>query len=184
MDESFVKELDSSLEVFNTYFPNERDDLDILILRGHQLAETMLYSFIRKTVSNPQHIDSFFISWEPLVSLVRALMQDDEEEYTWVWKSLIKLAKTRNQIAHNINPDIQSKHVADFINCVRSQFSGFNNVIGDDELKKAIFIVYCGLSTALALEKYPYCGATYLVRDEIHKHGQELISKGISEQST
>ncbi|MGB2739898.1 MAG: hypothetical protein WBC60_05005 [Cognaticolwellia sp.] len=49
MDESFVKELDSSLEVFNTYFPNERDDVDILILRGHQLAETMLYSFIRKT---------------------------------------------------------------------------------------------------------------------------------------
>lgn len=43
MKESFVKDLDSSLEVFNTYFPNEREDVDILILRGHQLAETMLY---------------------------------------------------------------------------------------------------------------------------------------------
>ncbi|MBA6414691.1 MULTISPECIES: hypothetical protein [Alteromonadales] len=54
MDDSFVKDLDSSLEVFNTYFPNDRDD--IVILRGHQIAETMLYSFIRKTVSNPKHI--------------------------------------------------------------------------------------------------------------------------------
>jgi hypothetical protein len=184
MDENFVKELDSSLDVFNTYFPNERDDVDILILRGHQLAERMLYSFVRKAVPNPRHIDSFFISWEPLVSLVRALKRDDEEEYLWVWKSLIKLAKTRNQIAHNINPDIQSKHIADFINCVRSQFSDFNKVAGEDDLKKAIFIVYCGLSTALALEKYPCCGATYLVRELIHKHGQDLISKGVGVQST
>lgn len=179
MEENYLENLEASLNVFNTYFPHERVDRDIIILRGHQLAESLLYAFIKRNVHNPKHIDSFFIRWEPLLALVRAMKTSDEQEYQWVWNSLFKLERARNQIAHNLETEILDKKITDFINCVRSQVSDFKRIPGDDDLKKAIFIVYCGLSTALALEKYPACGATYLVREQIQEHGKAVMSKGV-----
>lgn len=178
MVEDIFKDIDKSLETFNTYFPHEREDVDIIVLRGHQLAENLLYKFVRSNVPTPQHIDSFFISWKPLLSLVRALKTDDEAEYNWVWNSLIKLAKTRNLIAHNLTPEDQAKHITDFINCVRSQVPPFKDIPGDNELKKSIFVVYCGLSTALALENFPSCTATYIAREKIQEHGQSILEQG------
>ncbi len=177
MEENYLQDLDESLGIFNSYFPHERDDTDIVILRGHQLAESLLYRFVRQNVQNPKFIDSFFIRWEPLLSLVRAMKQGNEEEYIWVWSSLMKLERARNQIAHNLETDIFDQKVTDFVNCVRSQVPDFKSIPGTDNLKKSIFVVYCGLSTSLALEKYPACGATYIVRDMIKEHGQSIIPK-------
>ena len=160
MEEDYLKDLDESIEIFNTYFPHERVDVDIVILREHQLAESLLYKFVKNNVNNPSFVDSFSIRWDSLVSLVRSMKHGNEQEYEWIWPSLLRLERARNQIAHNLESDLLSKRVTEFINCVRSQVADFKSIPGDDDLKKSIFIVYCGLSTSLALEKYPACGAT------------------------
>lgn len=179
MPEDSLKRLKRSLDEFQSYFPHERDDIDIVVLRGHQLHERLLYEFIKTRVPNSHYIDSVFISWVPLLSLVRAMKFGDETEYEWVWRCLKKLADTRNHIAHNLSPEKQQKCVGNFVNCVRSEFQGFNSIPGDDNLKKAIFVVYNGLSTVLALEDFPSCTATALVREEIKKFGLANIEKGL-----
>lgn len=177
-EEDYLKDLNESLRMFQTYFPEEREDLDIIVLRGHQLAESLLYRFIKQNVRYPEFIDSFFIRWEPLVALVRAMKNENTNDYNWVWSSLLQLERVRNQIAHNLEANKLEKKINEFINCVRSGVNDFNKIPGEDDLKKAIFVVYCGLSTVLAIDKWPNCTATYLVRDMVEEHGQKTIKKG------
>ncbi|MBP1151170.1 MULTISPECIES: hypothetical protein [unclassified Methylocaldum] len=184
-EENYLKDLNESLKMFQTYFPEKREDVDIIILRGHQLAESLLYKFIKQNVNHPEYIDSFFIRWEPLVALVRAMKNENTKEYDWVWPSLMQLERARNQIAHNLEAEKLQIKIRDFINCVRSRVSEFGQIPGDDDLKKAIFIVYCGLSTALAVDKWPNITATYLVRDMVEEHGRKTINQGcIDEKDT
>ena len=83
-EEDYLKDLNEALERFQTYFPEKREDIDIIVLRGHQLAESLLYKFIKQNVRYPEYIDSFFIRWEPLVALVRAMKNEKTKEYDWV----------------------------------------------------------------------------------------------------
>ncbi len=80
-EEDYLKDLNEALEMFQTYFPEKREDIDIIVLRGHQLAESLLYKFIKQNVRYPEYIDSFFIRWEPLVALVRAMKNEKTKEY-------------------------------------------------------------------------------------------------------
>ena len=95
------------------------------------------------------------------------------------------LERARNQIAHDLEAAKLQIKIKDFINCVRSNVTGFNQIPGDDDLKKAIFVVYCALSTALAIDKWPNITATYLVRDLVEEHGHKTINRGcIDEKDT
>jgi len=184
-EENYLKELSDSLRMFQTYFPEQREDRDIIILRGHQLTESLLYKFIKKNVNYPEYIDSFFIRWEPLMALVRAMKNENTGDYDWIWPSLIRLERARNQIAHSLELAKLQTKIEEFINCVRSNVPEFNKIPGDDDLKKAIFVVYCGLSTALAVDKWPNITATFLVRGMVEEHGRKTISQGrIDEDGT
>lgn len=176
--EIYLQDLNESLDLFLKHFPDDREDVDIIVLRGHQLTELLLYRFVKQNVHYPEHIESLFIRWEPLIALVRAMKSERSDDYLWVWPSLVKLERARNQIAHDIEASKLDKKIKDFINCVRSNVSEFNQIKGDDDLKKAIFVVYIGLATTLAIDKWPNITATYLVREIVEEHGQSVMRKG------
>lgn len=179
MDE-YLKRLREYAELFYAYFPSGRGDRDIVILRGHQITETLLYLFIRKHVLCPEHIDDCRMRWDSLIALVKALREWNEETENWIWTSTVRLERARNQYAHCIDPAKADKVTADFVNSVRSNYSAFDDVPGDDNIKKAIFILYFQLSGLLALEEFPSCTATQLVREEIARECTSLIRKGLA----
>lgn len=179
MEENLLRDLEADLEVFNKHFPKDRTDRDIVVLRGHQLIEALVYTFIKKAVPEPRFIDSFYVRWELLIALARALKQGDEKEYLWVWPALISLEKARNEIAHNFDNGMFDQRVMDFVNCVRSSLPALKNIPGEDDLKKSIFVLYCSLSTALALNEYPWCTATFLAREHIQETSGKIIAAGL-----
>ncbi len=166
-------------DLFYSYFPSTRQEEDLIVLRGHQITETLLFLYLRKHVNNPDCLDGFRVRWDSLIALVKSLRAWNEPHDEWVWSSAIRLERARNQFAHYIEPEKADKLVADFINCVRSNYRQFNEVPGPDDLKKAIFILYFKLCSLLALDEFPPCTATTHVRDEIAKECTAMINEGI-----
>ena len=85
---------------------------------------------------------------------VVALLPNEKDE-AWVWQSSGRPEKARNRVAHYLDPERADQPITDFVNSVRSNFTGFAGIPGDDDLKKCIFILYFAISRLLALEEFP-----------------------------
>lgn len=180
----YLNRLKEYTDIFYSYFPAERKDRDLVVLRGHQLAESLVFRFLRDQFDNPEYADEIRMRWDSLIAIVKAVRHHNDPSEEWVWTSSIKLERARNKVVHYLEPEKSDRLISDFVNCVRSNYSDFSKVPGDDDLKKAIFILYFRLSTLLALEEFPPCTATSIVREVIAKRCQELIMQGPSAEES
>lgn len=164
---------------FYSYFPQEQSERDLVVLRGHQLIETLVFSFLQQQVPSPSELESFRARWDSMLALARSLRFHNSQEDNWIWSSCISLEKARNYVAHSLDEEAINKPAWDFVNAIRSNFGGYREIPGNDDLKKSIFILYFLVSKLLALEEFPPCTATSMVREEIARECQQLISAGI-----
>ena len=175
----YLERFRSYTEIFYSYFPGDRKDRDLVVIRGHQLVESLLFRFLRDHTSSPEHLDDFHVRWGAAIALVKAMRYSNQPEEEWVWTSAIRLEKARNRVAHYLDSKESERFVLDFVNCVRANYSRFTAIPGDDDLKKAIFILYFILSALLALEEFPPCTATHLVREQIIRTCQSIVLQGL-----
>lgn len=165
-------------DLFYSYFPSNRDDVDLIVLRGHQLVEALTYKFLTAHVEDPDQLEQVRLRWSSTLALVRALRSHNRDSEKWVWTSSICLERARNRFAHDLDTTKGEERTQDFINAVRGNYSGYSSVPGESDLKKSIFILYFSMSSILALEEFPPCTATSLVREDIARFCAEIIAGG------
>ena len=175
----YLERLRNYASLFYSYFPSERKDKDLVALRGHQLVESLIFMYLRNHLHNPEHLDDFRVRWDSLIALINAMRYLNRAEEEWVWTATARLERVRNHYAHYLEPTKSEKLEADFVNCVRSNYPLFKEVPGEDDLKRSIFILYFSLCGLLALEEFPPCTATSIVRETISRECTALISQGL-----
>ncbi len=178
-ERDYLARLRGYADLFYSYFPTSQSERDLVLLRGHQLIEALVFQFLRQHVNSPDELENFHARWDAVLALARSLRYQNEKDEAWVWQSSTRLERARNRVAHFLESQRADQAIADFVNSVRSNFSGYSGIPGEDDLKKCIFILYFSLSRLLALEEFPPCTATSLVREEIARECQRLVSQGV-----
>ena len=80
----------------------EEKGYEYLILKGHLLAEEEMLNYIERAMPNPTPIIEGRFSFYQLVQIVEALRPTGAD--SWLWESLRKLNRLRNEMAHNLQP--------------------------------------------------------------------------------
>jgi hypothetical protein len=100
-----------------THLP-EGEDLQLLILKGHLLAEEQLFYLLRGLARDPQPLEEANLRFRHAALLCAAFVRDDSDR--WVWQRLLELNKLRNAMAHQLEPDSFSGRVLEFVTGVES----------------------------------------------------------------
>ena len=93
---------DAAIQFVKRHLPPS-DDVTVLVLKGHLLAETFLNSFLAKALPAPERLDEARLTFRQTAALVASLHQDTD--HAWLWQVLDKLNSVRNELAHTLNSE-------------------------------------------------------------------------------
>ena len=117
-------ELDADVEKFRMRFlqhvdPSSPDD-SLCVLKGHLISEEIVSDYIRFKLSHPEHISFEGSTWKYINKLeLAASLSSDQNHDKWVWSSLKKLNKIRNNMSHSLEPKNLSRDRDDFFKSVK-----------------------------------------------------------------
>jgi len=95
-------------------------DIVLVVLKGQLLIEEQVKLIVRERVRIFSCLERERFSFYQYVCLANALV--GREAPTWIWSSLKRLGKLRNQIAHEMEPHSLNADVEKFIASVPGDF--------------------------------------------------------------
>lgn len=93
-----------------THLP-QTEDLQLIVLKGHLLAEEELIELIERCVPNPKALDQ--LRFPMLVRLAESMHEPGFEP--WLWQGLRDLNNARNEMAHRLERSNFDHHVRRFV---------------------------------------------------------------------
>ena len=118
MTADLTEEQTAAMQRLLSYMPRE-DDLTLLVLKGHLLIEERLYKIVTDKVRHAPAIEHARLNFWQLALVAKALTY--KPEYDWLWSSLKKLNKLRNQFAHNLEPAKVQELIEGFVRHLETQ---------------------------------------------------------------
>ncbi len=98
------------------------DDLISLVLRGHLVAEEVLYAAVAAHCPRPEHLSSARLRFPQLVSLLQSLEKIPVMP-GHLWQALRELNRLRNALTHQIEPRELKERVEAFARLVLADSS-------------------------------------------------------------
>ena len=132
------------------FFHHVRKDTDVelAILKGHLLIESLARDFLSKKIKHPKHLENANLgSYQPIL-LARSL--NDRNISDWAWEAALKLNSIRNDLSHNLIPQKLQSKIDEFISFVDSHASkleGFEEDFGP--LITRVIVVWLALCVTL-----------------------------------
>ena len=93
-------------------------DMTLVILKGHLLIEEQVRQIISERVKDPRSLEDARLECGQAICMAQALTGNEVDGA--VWKSVKKLNKLRNEIAHNSEPKGVHDRIKDFVNSTHS----------------------------------------------------------------
>lgn len=98
---SKVRPSDDPFKVrFDAHFPRTEEPL-VVVLKGHLLAEEMLYALVERCVRDVEGVRAARLSFAQILSLAKAVSPYPTD--FWIWSSLTDLNLIRNRLAHGLD---------------------------------------------------------------------------------
>jgi hypothetical protein len=97
---------------FLQILPHGKDRV-LVVLKAHLLIEEQVRQIVDERITNPKALADARLDCHQCICLAQAFFQSDSKQ--WLWTSLKKLNKIRNDIAHNIEPKGLQDRLSDFV---------------------------------------------------------------------
>jgi hypothetical protein len=97
---------------FDSILDDAEGDLTLTVLKGHLLIEEQLRALLIAASKSPAAIDEANLRFSQMLSLVKALYNDDS--LTRIWNAIKALNSLRNQLAHRLEPRDVERRVTEF----------------------------------------------------------------------
>jgi len=146
--ESIMEEYDAGISRFSRHLPKS-DDLSLIVLKGHLLAEAELNELLGALLAKPGPYMKAKPSWPQRVALAEALIGSSQS--VWWLAALRRLNSIRNEMAHQLEPCGLEDQIARFCELV------------EPEAAKQVFRAV-GLSKRLKLSLGLLCGQIGRIR--------------------
>jgi hypothetical protein len=95
------------------FFKPTTEDPTYLVLKGHLLAEEVLYRFVESQTSRPDFLGDARLRFTQLLALSRSFHRYSNEDW-WGWAALNKLNSLRNLLAHSLEPKDLKERIVEF----------------------------------------------------------------------
>src|SRR6476646_6881578 len=95
-------------------------DRALVVLKAHLLIEEQVRLIVSERLKNPRALRDAQLDCHQCICLAQSLFPADHQP--WLWVSLKKLNKIRNDIAHNVEPAGLQDRMDDFVDSFPSQF--------------------------------------------------------------
>lgn len=102
-----IYDLNFVMQHHSYVFDDSIKDMDTLILRGHLLIETRLNAIIEKFVFHKKYIEESRLSFSNKQKIAQSISLSEHNNS--MWKLLTALNSLRNEVSHNILPEIDEK---------------------------------------------------------------------------
>lgn len=132
----------------------ELNDKQFIILRAHQIVDSVLFSWVARHVPNLQPLQDSELQFKQLALLSQAFLEADTQP--WIWKFIMKLTHLRNESVHELYPknDWNIDRLIEFARPFLHLEAEENQLIGlQKTLVMAILILQSVLSPAAKLGK-------------------------------
>lgn len=96
--------------------PHYAEREELIILKGHLLVEELLRAYVDTRLPNASAFHHRQFSFCRCVMIAKALTVPSNA--SWVFEGATKLNSLRNDIAHNLDPNEYSTHMADFLSWI------------------------------------------------------------------
>jgi hypothetical protein len=135
-------------------------DIVLVVLKGHLLLEEQVKLIVRERVRDFSRLGDARFGFYQFVCVANALTGKDDP--AWVWPSLKKLNKLRNDIAHEMDSLSLTSDIEKFVSSVPVKFTDVNF---QSNLELALWTLFAAVS---AIVERPSASIVKLA-----KHGDE-----------
>lgn len=123
-----------------------KQDLTLIVLKGHILVEEQLLSAVCESVPFPDSIKKGNFRYFHLSAIAKALFYRSDEQ--WLWESVSRLNTLRNQLAHHLEPESLETCVKQFLGPTEKIQRRLNMAIDTEltaRLESALTVTYGAL---------------------------------------
>ena len=106
-ERDYLARLRGYADLFYSYFPTSQSERDLVLLRGHQLIEALVFQFLRQHVNSPDELENFHARWDAVLALARSLRYQNGK--TKLGCGRVRLASKEQGIASrtSLSPSVQ-----------------------------------------------------------------------------
>src|SRR5260221_14025880 len=118
-------------------------DRGLVVLKAHLLIEEQVRQLVFNRAENPKAVVEASLDCHQCICLAQSLYADDFQP--WLWATLKKLNKIRNDIVHNIQPAGLQDRMNDFVDSFPSDFRNADELTRFEMTLWSLFTSISGL---------------------------------------